>query len=160
MRRFIISALLSCLLALGLGGLAHSQDGSPYARAFQAKQIIGFVKQGFENEDPDAHRPKNDLGIIFDYKGIFDSNEKLTIKVTEDDGTLIAEQTLKKKEMIVKTGSNPKTGEVYSNVKPLFIELPKGKRILKGLTVEFPELGYSQHFDQVPEAAPFVRTNT
>jgi hypothetical protein len=175
MKRFITTALLSCLLVLGLGSTVHPQtlelgqpaypqnlDADPrYDEWFQAKVLVRSFSQGYEREDSaNSGRLKNDLGVLFNHGGIFKGREELKLKITEDDGTVLVDQVIKKKDVIVKRILNPKTRSWFYSIDVQYFELPKGKRITKGATVALPELGYSQYFDAVPEATPFIRTRT
>jgi hypothetical protein len=165
MKRFIVVALLSWLLVLGLGSLAHSQtkqsDQQLYDLAFQNKELIESIKQGYGSQDPaKPGQSINDVGVIFRNARIFANHEKLTVKITEDSGSLVGEQVVKKKEILGKISQNAKTGEVNYGFRVLYIEMAKGRRIQEGVTIELSELGYSQHFDSVPEAYNLIRTNT
>jgi hypothetical protein len=123
--------------------------------------LVLSVRQGFENEDSKMPgRLKNDMAVSLGGESIFFGREELKMKITEDDGSFLNGQILKKKDLFIKIGENKVMNQVYYGFKPLYIELPKGKRILKGVTVEFPENGYIQHFDHVPEASLLIRTRT
>jgi hypothetical protein len=142
-------------------GVCGVSDNNSPTQSNNGKAPVWSIKQGFEHEDPAIPgRWKNDLGVFLLDESIFDGREELKMKITEDDGTLLRKQIVKKKDVYGKISQNPVTGQVYYGFKILYIELPKGRRILKGITVEFPELNYIQHFDYVPEAVPFIRTRT
>jgi hypothetical protein len=155
-----LSAVLSLSISLpGVAGevstVVHSQTDQRYIKSFENKELISWIKQGFENENSNnPSQLKNDLGISFTNVLFFDGKKSLKIKLTEDDGNLIDERVITRDQVFAENEPNKYTGELQTGIKLLYIELPKGKRILKGLTFEFPELGYSQHFDRVYEATP------
>jgi hypothetical protein len=173
-KRMLAIGLIAFLMVIGLGSVTHSQttlpitiDPSkadslyPFAEAAKAKQLINSFKQGSENRDPkNPDRLKNDLRIDFGHSGIFQGGESVKVKVIEDDGTVLAEQVVLKKDILIQWAVNPKTGAPMYGLAPWFFELPKGKRILKGATIELPDLEYTQHFDRVDEANLYRRTRT
>jgi hypothetical protein len=179
MKRFLFITFLSCLFVLSLGNLVHSQDTTtipPLAtgpltqtqikfirnKALKEKRLV-VIEQGYENWEGGKRnsRLKNDLGVRFASDAMFSDLNEVTMKLIEDSGEVLDKRILKKKEILIKIGENKKTGEIYYGFNILYIELPKGKRVLKGLTVEFTEINYSQHFDAIYEAYPgFVRIDT